>query len=158
MCQQHDFFRANTRRTILLIACAITTSIGGIVTNAADNVAPDYAKQIAPIFQKRCVGCHNADDAEGKLSLDSYSDLQKGGKRGPSLQPGDVASSRLLQLVTGKAKPVMPPEDEERLTKEEIDLLTAWIEAGAKGPDGKEPPRRMLMVPKIAGSTKADEM
>lgn len=156
MCQQHDFFRANARRTILLVACAIATKTGGIVTNAADNLEPDYAKQIAPIFQKRCVGCHNADDAESKLSVDSYSDLQKGGKRGPSFQPGDVASSRLLQFVTGKAKPVMPPEDEERLTKEEIALLTAWIEAGAKGPNGKEPPRRTLIVPKIAGSANAD--
>ena len=116
----------------------------------------DYNDDVAPILRRYCVGCHNADDAEGKLSLDSYSDLQKGGKRGPSFQPGDVASSRLLQLVTGKAKPVMPPEDEERLTKEEIALLTTWIETGARGPDGKEPTRRTLMVPKIAGSVKAD--
>lgn len=156
MSQQHKFFRASPRQIVLAIAWAIAMNTGGNVTNAADNVAPDYAKQIAPIFQKRCVGCHNADDAEGKLSLDSFADLQKGGKRGPSFQPGDVASSRLLQLVSGKAKPVMPPEDEERLTKEEIALLTTWIETGAKGPDGKEPTRRTLMVPKIAGSVKAD--
>lgn len=122
------------------------------VANAADKAAPDYVKQIAPIFQKRCVGCHNADDAEGKLSLESYADIQKGGEHGPSIQPGNIASSRLLQLVTGKAKPVMPPEDEERLTSEEIALLIAWIETGAKGPDGKEPVRRKLMVPKIKGA------
>lgn len=112
--------------------------------------APDFVKDIAPIFQKRCVGCHNADDAEGKLSLDSFADLQKGGEHGPAVQPGDLASSRLIQMVTGKAKPVMPPEDEEPLKKEEIALLTAWVESGAKGPDGKEPPRRSLLVPKIA--------
>ena len=156
MNQQHDFPRAVARRMILLFAGAIVLSIGSLAATAADKVPPDYVRQIAPIFQKHCVGCHNADDAEGKLSLDSYSDLQKGGKHGPSFQPGDVASSRLLQLVTGKAKPVMPPEDEERLTKEEIALLTAWIETGAKGPEGAEPARRTLMVPKIAGVEKVD--
>jgi WD40 repeat protein/mono/diheme cytochrome c family protein len=156
MNQQHDFPRAVARRMILLFAGAIVLSMGSLAATAADKVPPDYVRQIAPIFQKHCVGCHNADDAEGKLSLDSYSDLQKGGKHGPSFQPGDVASSRLLQLVTGKAKPVMPPEDEERLTKEEIALLTAWIETGAKGPEGAEPARRTLMVPKIAGVEKVD--
>ncbi len=150
MNQQHDFPRAFAQRIILLFAAVIVLSMGSLAVNAADKVTPDYVRQIAPIFQKHCVGCHNADDAEGKLSLDSYADLQKGGKHGPSFQPGDVASSRLLQLVTGKAKPVMPPEDEERLTKEEIALLTAWIETGAKGPEGAEPARRTLMVPKIA--------
>ena len=150
MNQQHDFPGAVARPTIPLFAAAIAMSIGSLTANAADKIAPDYVKQIAPIFQKHCVGCHNADDPEGKLSLDSYADLQKGGKHGPSFQPGDVASSRLLQLVTGKAKPAMPPEDEERLTKEEVALLTAWIETGGKGPDGKEPARRSLMVPKIS--------
>lgn len=130
----------------------IAICTGDVAVSAADKTTPDYVKQIAPIFQKRCVGCHNADDAEGKLSLDSYADLQKGGKHGPSFQPGDVASSRLLQLVTGKAKPVMPPDEEDRLTAEEIALLTAWIESGAKGPEGREPLRRTLMVPKIAGA------
>ncbi|MFT5326378.1 MAG: mono/diheme cytochrome c family protein [Planctomycetaceae bacterium] len=156
MSQQHEFFTAGARRTILLFVGVIAAGMGSLAADAADKVAPDYVKQIAPIFQKRCVGCHNADDAEGKLSLDSYADLQKGGKHGPSFQPGDIASSRLLQLVTGKAKPVMPPEDEERLTKEEIALLIAWVETGAKGPDGKEPTRRTLMVPKIAVAENAE--
>jgi mono/diheme cytochrome c family protein len=156
MNQNPQTFPASRSLTILLLSFAIVTAFGYSRLNAADNVAPDYAKQIAPIFQKRCVGCHNAEDAEGKLSLDSYVDLQKGGKHGPSFQPGDVASSRILQLVTGKAKPIMPPEDEERLTPEQIALLTVWIETGAKGPNGKEPTRRTLMVPKLAGSASAD--
>lgn len=156
MSQQNDASRPDLLRTILFVVSTIAICTGDVaVISAADKTAPDYVKQIAPIFQKRCVGCHNADDAEGKLSLDSYADLQKGGKHGPSFQPGDVASSRLLQLVTGKAKPVMPPDEEDRLTAEEIALLTAWIESGAKGPAGKEPSRRTLMVPKIAGAASA---
>jgi hypothetical protein len=152
MSHRPCFFSSRRAFSILTSTIACLVCVRGSVANAADKVVPDFTKQIAPIFQKHCVGCHNADDAEGKLSLESYADLQKGGKHGPSIQPGEIASSRLLQLVTGKAKPVMPPEDEERLTAKEIDLLTAWIESGAKGPDGKEPPRRTLMVPTITAA------
>ena len=70
MNQQHDFPRAVARRMILLFAGAIVLSMGSLAATAADKVPPDYVRQIAPIFQKHCVGCHNADDAEGKLSLD----------------------------------------------------------------------------------------
>jgi WD40 repeat protein/mono/diheme cytochrome c family protein len=156
MCYRQFSGLTQQPQVILLSTFALAVCFGSLVAQAADKIAPDYLKQIAPIFQKRCVGCHNADDAEGKLSLESYVDLQKGGKHGPSFQPGDIASSRLLKLVTGKAKPVMPPEDEERLSPKEIALLTAWIDTGAKGPDGKEPTRRKLMVPKIAGADGAD--
>ena len=131
-----------------VLTCAIVAAIAAPLP-AADQPVPDYAKQIAPIFQKHCNGCHNADDHEGKLSLESFADLQKGGKRGPAVQPGEVNSSRLLLLVTGKAKPVMPPEDNDRLSDEEIALLTAWVKAGAKGPNGNEPVRRTLSVPKL---------
>ena len=151
MSNHHFVFSSCRFRAILMLSFSLAVGLVASTAHSAEKIVPDFSKHIAPIFQKRCVGCHNADDAEGKLSLESYADLQKGGKHGPSFQPGDIASSRLLQLVTGKAKPVMPPEDEERLTTEEIALLTAWIESGTKGPDGLEPTRRTLMVPKING-------
>ncbi len=113
------------------------------------NEAPDYSKDVAPILTKYCAGCHNGDDAEGKLSVESYADLQKGGEHGASVVPGQAASSRLIRLVTGEAEPKMPPEDNEAPTSDEIAVLKAWVEAGAKGPDGIEPPRKLL-APKIA--------
>lgn len=146
MSHRPDYVRLSR---LLLIVLGTAILIANHPADAADEIVPDYVKHIAPIFQKHCVGCHGVDDAEGKLSLESYAELQKGGRHGPALQPGDVASSRLLQMVTGSVRPVMPPEGEQRLSDSEVRLLTAWIEAGAKGPDGIEPPRRTLMVPRI---------
>ena len=134
------------RRILLALAVAVT----GHVALAADEPVPDWSKQVAPILQKHCVGCHNADDREGKLSLESFADLLKGGKHGSAVQPGEPKSSRLLLLVSGQAKPVMPPDKDERLSREQIAILTAWVAGGAKGPDGEEPVRRSLIVPKIA--------
>ena len=46
--------------------------------SVADDI-PDYSKQVAPILKKYCAGCHNDEDQEGKLSLESFAALQRGG-------------------------------------------------------------------------------
>lgn len=111
--------------------------------------APDYVTRVAPLLTKYCAGCHNAKDQEGKLSLDSFADLQKGGEHGVAVLPGQADSSRLIRVLTGQAEPKMPPEGEPAPTADEIALLKAWINGGAKGPAGAEPDRRMLITPKI---------
>ena len=103
-----------------------------------------YTKDAAPFLKKYCVGCHNADDAEGKLSLETFEDLQKGGKRGPALLPGDSDASRMVRMLRGTAEPKMPPADSDQPTAEEIVRFADWVNAGAKGPDGQEPPKRLL--------------
>ena len=122
--------------------------IGQTDTLQAAETQLNYSKQIAPLFRKYCESCHNVDDPEGKFAIDSYSSLLKGGKHGPALLPGDSKSSRLIRMVKGEAKPVMPPEDSgEKLNPEEIALLVEWIDQGAKGPSGKEPARMKINGP-----------
>ncbi len=116
---------------------------------AADE-PPDYGKQIAPIFNKYCTACHNPDDLEGKLSLATYDELLKGGKRGRAISSGHSDQSLLIRVLTGQAKPVMPPEDNERPKREEIEHLKKWIDAGAKGPEGAVPDPTILVTPSIA--------
>lgn len=115
--------------------------------------APDYAGQIVPLLRKYCAGCHNPTDRDGRLSVDTYADLLQGGERGAAVLPGDAASSRVIRVLTGAAEPKMPPEGEPAPTAEEIALLSAWIDAGAKGPEGAEPDRLMLKVPAITSRT-----
>lgn len=121
-------------------------------TISSQAAAPDYTQKIAPILKKHCAGCHNDTDREGKFSVESFAALAQGGKHGPAVQASDLKSSRLYLMVTSQAKPVMPPEGEERLKPEQIELIKAWIEAGAKGPDGSEPMKRELIVPQIAAA------
>lgn len=116
--------------------------------------APSYEQQIAPIFKKYCVGCHNPTELEGEFSLESFAELQKGGGRGPAFVAGDSKSSRLIRMMTGQAKPAMPPKDEKQPKSEEIGLLKAWIDAGALGPKGSEPMPLTLNTPKIVAARK----
>ncbi len=138
---RHDRFYI----TVTLLLHIVTVR----ATWAAPAIAPDYVTKVAPIFKKYCVSCHNGQDREGKLSLESFTDLEKGGEHGPAILPGQADSSRLLRLLTGTAEPKMPPEGNESPNADETALLRSWIEGGAKGPDGVEPDRRMLIVPKI---------
>ncbi len=133
---------------------AAVTVMTATAALAESPAAPDYASQVAPIFKKYCAGCHNDDDREGKFSLESYASLQAGGEHGPALLPGDADGSRLIQQLTGIAKPVMPPKDEPRPREEEIAVIKAWIDSGAKGPQGEPPDRFALIVPKIPAHAK----
>lgn len=138
-----------TRSRIVLTTSIVAVSIlAASVALAADKpAAPEYA-QVAALLNKYCVACHNADDRQGKLALDSYAQLLKGGAHGPALLAGESAASRLIRVLTGQANPQMPPEGNEGPSQEEIALLAAWIDAGAKGPQGTEPPP-MLLTPKL---------
>ncbi len=128
---------------------SIATVVMGAAGVADEPTAPDFNTTIAPIFAAYCNGCHNADDKQGELVLESYDALLAGGEQGAIIVPGNAEQSRLIQVLTGKAEPAMPPEDNERPTDEEIGALAAWIKAGAKGSTGDAPDPTLLVTPKI---------
>jgi hypothetical protein len=99
-----------------------------------------YAADIQPIFQKSCYPCHSAKNAKpkGKLRLDTLADVLKGGEDGPALVPGDSVKSVMVANVAHLGDPddYMPPPKNrdhlEPLTNEQIGLIRAWIDQGAK--------------------------
>lgn len=109
----------------------------------------DYDKQVAPMLRKYCGGCHNAIDPAGKLAVDSFDLLMKGGENGATVSPGNAEASRMVRLLTGKAEPKMPPADEAQPAADDVALLKLWIEQGAKGPAGKMVDLADLPVPKV---------
>ncbi len=120
-----------------------------LATSASAADAPDYTTQIQPILNKYCTSCHNNDDREGKLSLENFDALLKGGPKGALITAGHSELSRLILVLTGKAQPAMPPKDSDPPTAAEINLLKAWIDAGAKGPSGAAPDPTVLVVPQV---------
>ena len=97
-----------------------------------------YAGDIKPIFEKSCVKCHGAEKQKGKLRLDSLEAALKGGEDGKVVLPGKSAESILVHNVAhvGDEDLYMPPPDNKDkippLTKEQIGLIRAWIDQGAK--------------------------
>jgi WD40 repeat protein len=115
----------------------------------APSQSPEFNANILPLLTKYCAGCHNSTDREGKLVLESYADLVRGGKRGAEIVAGHSEQSRLVRVLNGQTEPSMPPKDNDRPKPAEIALLAAWIDAGAKGPSGAALDPTVLLVPKV---------
>ena len=99
--------------------------------------APSFAKDVAPVFQANCSGCHGANVRMGSLDLDTYEGLEKGGNHGKVVVPSKSEESRLYLMITGKAAPVMPLTG-KRLAEGEIEIIQKWIDAGAQPPTAEE--------------------
>src|SRR5947208_8831673 len=119
---------------------------------AAEGAAKTDYSAVDAIFTKHCLECHEAKDPEANLVLESFESLMKGSENGPVIVPGKSADSLLVKMIEGAVekdgkKKIMPPGKKKKLEPEEIALIKAWIDAGAKPP--AENRVRELAVPKI---------
>ncbi len=102
---------------------------------AASVTGVTYAKDIKPIFEKTCFKCHGSEKQKGKLRVDSLPAVLKGSENGKVVEPGNSAKSVLVHNVAriGEEDDWMPPVDKgEPLTKDQVGLIRAWIDQGAK--------------------------
>src|SRR5947209_12019657 len=104
-----------------------------LVPTLAAQSQPSYAKQVRPFLAKYCLECHNAKSAKLGLNLETVKAILEGSDGGPVLEPGRSDASRIVLLVEGKDKPIMPPKEAKfHPKKDEIGILRAWVAAGAK--------------------------
>lgn len=101
---------------------------------ASDKKGVSYAKDIKPVLEKSCVKCHGAEKAKGKLRFDSLEAALKGSEHGKVIEVGNSAKSGLVHAVARlNEDEAMPPEGKGNpLTKEQVSLVRAWIDQGAK--------------------------
>ena len=110
-----------------------------LVAVGAEVAPPDYSKDVRPILEKSCVGCHSHGFLDkpvisGGLALDSYDAAIKGGAR-PIVVPGDSANSELIQRLESADPSVRMPRGGSALTVEAIETIRRWIDSGAKQGD-----------------------
>jgi hypothetical protein len=153
-----------------LSAAAATVDISKLPPPAA-KTGVTYAKEIRPILQASCFGCHGEERQKGELRLDSLESALQGGKH-KVIVPGKSAESPLVIAVSRlDEKHAMPPKPREgrgpggprpngpagageaptaqnrspgqgggrgmgpqakALTAEQVSLIRAWIDQGAK--------------------------
>jgi mono/diheme cytochrome c family protein len=134
----------------------LTPILFALLTAVTHAQSVDYTKQIAPLWDTYCIDCHSADDADGEFVLDTFAALMKGGEEGVAIVAGKSSESMLVKFLEGRSgrggkNEFMPPGKREKLKPEEIALIKAWIDAGAKGPiiaEGKPMPKEVI-TPKI---------
>jgi hypothetical protein len=94
----------------------------------------EYGRDILPILSDKCYHCHGPDEKSRKAKL--RLDTKEGAFRtkDPVIVPGKSGESELVsRITTTNLDDRMPPVDSNRtLTPREIQLLTQWIDEGAR--------------------------
>lgn len=92
-----------------------------------------FANVIQPIFEQKCVSCHNSDKMKGELMLTDAASIRKGGKTGKLFVAGKPEISLLLQRIhlPSTEKKHMPPTGKAQLTPQEMTLLALWVRSNA---------------------------
>ena len=88
-----------------------------------------FVAHLKPVFERKCLSCHNPNIKKGKLSMHIRSafedrDVLDGKKLLAVIQPGPAGEA-----------PEMP-EEGEPFTESEIELLQDWLAQGAPWPEG----------------------
>jgi WD40 repeat protein len=114
-------------RSAFAVACGVLVAS---VAPAADKVS--YFKDVRPLFQQHCQGCHQPAKAQGGYVMTDHAGLLKpadGGK--PGVVPGKPAESFLLdeiRVTDGKAE---MPKGGKALKPEQYAVIEKWIAEGA---------------------------
>jgi hypothetical protein len=108
--------------TLLVIA-------GCAATAAAEPVS--FRRDVAPLLEQHCVGCHAGPRAKGGFDLSTREKLLAGGADGATVVPGKAANSPLVWFVAGHKMPPKKP-----LPAEAVAVLRRWVDEGAKWEGG----------------------
>ncbi len=114
-------------------AILVLVALGGGSVHAQE---VSFSENIRPILNAHCVKCHGGVKQAGGVSF-VYKDQALGkSKSGATiLTPGSLEQSEIYhRITTSDPEDRMPPADESPngLKAEEIQLLSQWIEQGAK--------------------------
>jgi WD40 repeat protein len=98
--------------------------VAALVCSKLTGAEVSYYRDIWPVLQRQCQGCHQPNIKSSNLDLTSFEGFQAGGRRGP-------AGGTILKYLTGESKPQMPL-GQPPLASDQIELFRTWVAAGAK--------------------------
>ena len=122
-------------RTVCLF---LTSAIPASGADAGTKV--DFARDVQPLLQQKCVVCHGAKQHLAGLRLDDRDSAKR------VIQPGHASDSKIIDMVKGASGKVMPPMG-AKLTDDQIALLTRWIDQGANWPASASASRHWAWEP-----------
>lgn len=123
-------------RSKLLVAVTLVTSAFPIMAaevEPAKTSAPiSYYRQVRPILQANCQGCHQPAKAKGGYVMTDFKKLLLGGSdEGAAIVAGQPEKSALLKMVQPKDGEIRMPKGKTPLAEFEVSLINNWIKQGA---------------------------
>lgn len=102
-------------------------------SSCQDEQRVDFSTQIKPILNKNCITCHGGVKKNGGFSLlfeeEAFADTESGQ---PAIIRGDAANSEFIRRLNEDDLELRMPYEKPKLSNEEIDLLTRWVDQGAE--------------------------
>ena len=91
---------------------------------------PLFSSVIQPIIDQKCVKCHNSKKSNGKLRMHNTKEFMKGGKSGSIINNDtpEISEMYIRIHLPKEEKKHMPPKSGKQLTRQEISLISMWIE------------------------------
>ena len=125
--------------TGFVAAMSVTASARAAALDASKlppvaGIAVEFTRDVKPLLESTCLKCHGAEKHKSDLRLDSRERALAGGENGVDIIPGDSGKSPLIHFVARLVPDMeMPPKGKgEPLTAQQVGLLRAWIDQGAK--------------------------
>ena len=126
--------RGNFTLTPRMKCLVIIGTVSLAVLFNAGAASVDYGRDILPILSDKCYHCHGPDEKsrKAKLRLDTKDGAFR--TKDPIIVPGKARESEIIsRITTTNLDDKMPPPDSNRtLTPKEVQLLTQWVDEGAK--------------------------
>ncbi len=120
-------------RTWICAATFIAVVWAAMGSRARAEEKISFYRDVYPILQSNCVGCHQPAKASGQYVMTSFSQLLAGGESGSeAIVPGDLDSSYLIDLITPTNGQAEMPSGKAPLDETSIGKIRRWIEEGAE--------------------------
>src|SRR5579859_7080971 len=102
-------------------------TLGSLLVAAAHlAAAPSFSRDIQPILQKKCQGCHQPASKTSGLDLTTFEGFAQGGQRGAAFVTERPEESLVVRYLTAAMQPRMPM-GQPPLPDSEIALMREWI-------------------------------
>jgi hypothetical protein len=102
---------------------------------ASSPATVDFTRDIQPLLESRCHGCHGPKNPANGLRLDLRAGAMQGGESGPAIIPGNSEQSLIVRRLLGLDGQSRMPKTGDPLTPAQVALIRGWIDQGAHWPD-----------------------
>jgi hypothetical protein len=114
---------------IVFIACDDTINSTDIDKVIIPDSNVSYSQYIAPLFEVKCVTCHDGSSDSNLPNLTDFSFVD-----GYYVVPGEPGQSVLVYTIEGNVPPfpLMPPGGYRALNENQVNGVKTWIAEGAQ--------------------------
>jgi hypothetical protein len=122
-------------RRKILVASGFTLIVTGLIVFSLfySKKEIDFNSQVKPILNKKCISCHGGVKQQGGFSVLFREEALAKTKSGkPAIIPGNPGDSEFIKRIKSNDPEERMPYKHPALNNDEIDILSSWVEQGAK--------------------------